>query len=275
MMKTALEPAWRFRYEGLSGYVYGGHEHGLYLTAGIDGSGVTRTMCLNVEHYYARTHRGGRFVPRNKAEIRAEQTAEDTVTVRIAPYGTWKVETRVSYTLLSDRVIEARYDFSFGAAYKDFEVFISNYFLADTEPHVHIGGRWVQPRLGGREHRYWARSRRDAEVIADGRLAEFLSEEKEPYIVPVDPLLYDYPIMITPVGEMGWSVVNMVEKAICPSISANRTWQAHDFSLIGHDVNEGQQIAGRAWLVYTKLESLDEAILLYNRLTGESASNAR
>ena len=137
--------------------------------------------------------------------------------------------------------------------------------------HVHLGGAWVQPRLGEREHRYWPRSERDGAVVQDGRLDGFIAEMKEPYDVPVDPLCYDHPVMVTPIGDSGWSVVHVVQRKACPSLSANRTWHAHDFSLIGHDVSEGDQLSCRAWMAYAKLESLDDALSLHKRLDAEEA----
>ena len=270
-MMNEVPPAWRFKYDTLAGYVVGGHEHGLHLTDGADGAPVTRSMSMNLEHYYSKSARGGRFVPRFKAEVQTERTADGTVIVRIAPYGNWSVSATVSYRFLPDRVIETRFEFDFGASYRDFEAFISNYFHSPMEPHVHTGGRWARPQLGGREHRYWTRDERDAQVVADGRLDEFLAEMKEPYEVPVDPVRYDLPVLITPIGDSGWSVINVAERKTCPSLSANRTWNAHDFSLIGHDVEKGQRIVCRAWTIYSKLESLDDVIPLYERLTGEQA----
>jgi hypothetical protein len=267
-MTHTLAPAWQFRFDHLCGYLAGGREHGLHLAEGTDGNPATRTMCLNLEHYYARAQRGGRFVPRNKAELCAKQIGEDAVEVRVAPYEHWNVTTTIAYRCLPGRVFEARFEFVFGAPYQDFEAFISNYFHSPAEPYVHLGGTWTRPQLGKREHRYWVRGAHDAEVLRDGRLDEFLAEEKEPYQVPVDPLHYDHPIMITPIGETGWSVINAVERELCPSLSANRTWSAHDFSLIGHDVHAGQRITGRAWLIYTKLDMWDDAIRLYESLVG-------
>jgi hypothetical protein len=263
-------PSWRCNYEVLAGYIVGGHQHGLYWTEGADGAPVSRPMCLNIEHYYAKVERGGRFVPRLKAEVQTDRTDDDTVVVRIAPFENWDVSVSLSYTLLPDRIVEARFEFVFGASYRDFEAFISNYFHAPTEPYIHLGGVWIRPQLGEREHRYWARSDRDAQVIKDGRLDEFLDGMKEHYDAPVDPNRYDLPIMVTPIGDSGWSVVNIIEQQMCPSLSVNRNWKAHDFSLIGHDVEKGQRIVCRAWMIYAKLENLNDVIPLYEQITGES-----
>ena len=270
-MTPQFVPSWRFNYEGLAGYVCGGHEHGVELTCGIDKRPVTRCMCLNLEHYYAKSCRGGRFVPRGKATVRAEQISDNTIRVEIDPWGHWNLTATITYTLMPDRIIEATFDFAFGTNYEDFEAFVSNYFHAPTEPHVHLGGAWTQPRLGEREHRYWPRSERDGAVVQDGRLDEFIAGMKEPYEVPVDPLCYDYPVMVTPIGDSRWSVVHIVQRKMCPTLSANRTWHAHDFSLVGHDVCEGDQLSCRAWMAYAKLESLDDALSLHKRLDAEGA----
>jgi hypothetical protein len=270
-MATELVPSWRFKTEGLAGYIAGGHEHGLHWTEGVDGGPVTRPMCMNLEHYYARSERGGRFVPRYKAEVQSERTSAGVVIVRVGPCRNWNLDATISFRFVAEHVVEARYDFLFHEAYWDFEAFISNYFHAPAEPLIHLGGAWVRPRLGEREHRYWARNGQDARVLVDGRLDEFLAEMKGEYSVPVDALRYDVPVMITPVGEAEAAVVHFVERAQCPSLSANRTWNAHDFSLIGGDVHKGETVTCRAWMAYMKLASPDEVIPLYEQLTGAKA----
>jgi len=254
-----------FACDGLRGYICGGHEHGVELTAGRGGRPVTRRMCLNLEHYYAR-ERAGLFVPRLKAEVTSELLGRDAFRVAIAPFGDWLVRSTITYRLPRERVIEAQFEFAFQIAYEAFEAFISNYFYEPTEPTIHAGGRWFRPQIGDYEHRYWARSDRDARDIEDGRLAALFEELEYDYEAPVDPQRYDYPVMITPVGDSGWSVVHLVEKAACPSISINRTWSAHDFSLVGRDVAKGETVTCRAWMAYAKLDSPDQALSLYEDL---------
>jgi len=262
-MSTELIEAWGFRVDDLAGYISGGHEHGVELTEGVDGGPVTRRMCLNVEHYYARSCRDGQFVPRYKADVSSERLGEDAVRIIIAPYGEWHVETVVTYRLLPERTVEARYVFSFGADYVGFEALISNYFHQPTEPYLHLGGRWVQPRLSEREHRFWVRGPVDAASIPELYGA---GDGINDVPLPIDPLPYDHPVMITPIGDTDWSVVNMVERKMCPSLSANRIWRAHDFSIVGHDVGKGQTVTCRAWMAYVELESMDEALSLLREL---------
>ena len=108
-----LVPSWRFKREGLAGYISGGPEHGVELTHGADGRPVTRCMCLNLEHYYAKSCRGGRFVPRGKADVRTEQADEGGVRVEISAWGDWNVTSTITYRLLPERIIEATFDFAF------------------------------------------------------------------------------------------------------------------------------------------------------------------
>ena len=266
-MNAELTPCWRFRYEGLAGHVHGGQDHGIEMAEGVGGARVTRRKCMNLEHYYAKDRSDGRFVPRRNADVNTQHTEDGAIVVGISTSDTWDVTASIAYRFLPERIVEARFDFTFGAPYRDFEAFISNYFGAPAEPYVHIGGKWTQQTLSDREHRYWARSDRDAEVIHDGRLDAFLNENNGDYEVPVDELRYDYPIMITPIGDSGWSVIHVVEREACPSISANRTWMAHDFSLIGRDVSAGERVSCRAWMAYVQLATMDDAIVLHDELT--------
>jgi len=249
----------------LSRHISGGHEHGVELTAGADLKPVTRPMCLNLEHYYARAM-SGRFVPRQKAEITGERVANDAVQIKIAPFEQWRVEAAITYTLLPAGVIEARFELSFDADYPRFEAFISNYFHEPTEPHIRVGGSWAQPKLGEREHRYWPRSTQDAADVGDGRLDEFYQTMAD-YACPVDPQCYDLPVMVTPIADSDWSIIHVIEPEQCASLSANRTWHAHDFSLFGRDVSKGETHVARAWMAYRQLDNLDQALELYTELT--------
>ena len=262
-MTAELYPAWRFRLEGLSGYISAGQQHGVEFTEGIDGAPVTRRMCLDVEHYYSLSCPRGRFVPRYEAEKSSERLGDDAVRIVIAPHKEWRVETQITYRVLPERIVEARYDFSFDADYLGFEAFISNYFHEADEPFLHLDGRWVQPRIGEKEHVFWARSAADAE---NTRRLHSEVDSAHGMSRPVDPLYYDHPIMITPIRETGWAVVNMAERDKCSSLSANRRWRAHDLSLVGQDVARGQVVSCRAWMAYLRLESMDQALSLYRDL---------
>jgi len=265
-MDHALSESWRFEYRPLAGFICDGDAHGVELTRGVDGGPVTRARCLNVEHYYAANCSGGRFVPRSKADHTAECLSDDVVRVTISPYGDWHVRATVDYRVLPECVIEATFRFAFEANYTAFEAFISNYFHEPDEPYLCLGGQWEQPRLGDLEHRFWARGRRDAADLGDGRIAEFLTEARGDYEAPIDERFYDLPILVTPIRQTGWSIVHAVEGDVCPSLSANRTWHAHDFSLVGHDVSAGQTVTCRAWMAYVKLDRPEQAVDLYHRL---------
>ena len=59
------------------------------------------------------------------------------------------------------------------------EALVSNYFHDPAEQYLHIGGRWVRPQLGEREHRYYVRCKKDADDLRDGRFADFYAETKQ------------------------------------------------------------------------------------------------
>lgn len=267
-MTSTLAAAWRFNQGSMAGYISGGQEHGVEITWGADKQPVTRRMCLNLEHYYA-SGKLGLFVPRLKAEMRSELISKDSVRVSIEPYEDWRVRTSITFSLLPEGCIQAEYIFSFEQAYAGFHALISNYFHEPTEPFLRLDGRWTQPALGEKEHRNWPRDREARQLIeATMKLLSQHPELPSDQARPVDELCYEQPIMVTPIRDTGWSVVHIVERNVCPSISANRRWNAHDFSLVGRDVAVGESVVCRAWMIYTKLESLDAVLGLAERLTG-------
>ena len=71
-MSFLTNPSVAFAYDSLAGYVSGGRHQGVELTRGADGRPVTRAMCLNLEHYYARGAGKGMFVPRYEAPATTE-----------------------------------------------------------------------------------------------------------------------------------------------------------------------------------------------------------
>jgi hypothetical protein len=225
---------------------------------------------MNVEHYYARGRRGGRFVPRYKADVRASKAGEDAIQVTIAPYQDWRVTTTATYRVIPSRTVEAVYEFAFEDDYGAFEALISNYFHDPTEPSVHAGGAWLRPQLGEREHRSWMRSEQDIRNYRDGRHEDFMAEMKNDYLLSIDDKLYDHPVMVSEIGDSGWSIVHAIDRGVCPSISANRTWSAHDFSLVGRDVQKGEKVVCRAWMAYARLGSLDDALKLAQELMGRA-----
>jgi hypothetical protein len=125
----------------------------------------------------------------------------------------------------------------------------------------------VQPQLGEHEHHFWARSAGDAARIPELYVSEPGTQQ---VTLPVDPAYYDYPVMVTPIRDTGWGVVHMIQGERCASLSANRIWRAHDFSIIGQDVSKGQTVTCRAWMAYVKLDALDDALGLYQELSKEA-----
>lgn len=264
MQANGLTPSWRFAAGSMAGTIMAGQEHGIEITRGADGGPVTRPMCMNLEHYYSTSVPNGFFIPRNKAPLTARQTADNAVRIEIEPLAPYAVQSVIDFRLREDAVFEVTYTFAFSASYRRFEVLISNYFHENTPPFIRVGGTWVQPALPGIEHRYYCRSAADAASLAKalvGQTAELKAQLPHfDFDNPIDPLRYDRAVMVSPIRDTGWSVIHWVDEAWCTSLSANRRWNAHDFSLVGRDVDAGERIACRAWMAYRKLASLDEAL---------------
>jgi hypothetical protein len=265
-MAEELVEAWRFSQKGLAGYITGGHEHGIELTSGADREPVSRPMCMNLEHYFA-ADKLGLFVPRHKANVHSKVVGGRSVRVEIEPFEDWRLRTSITYTPVSEGAIRADYVFHFEESYKGFSALVSNYFHGSVEPWMHVGGNWIQPQIGRKEHRTWPR---DAEAAKQAerrmKMLRQSSEAPKDLKCPVNKQFYDHPVIVSSIGQSGYSVVHAVERRRCPSISANRRWHAHDFSLIGQDVEKDEEIVCRAWMVYLKLNKLEEALKLANKL---------
>jgi hypothetical protein len=262
-----LASCWQFAYEDLAGYITGGNEHGIELTSGADRRPVTRPLCLSLEHYYAANCGGGFCVPRQKAPARSEQLSDTEVRIEIDPWGDWQVRPTITYRLLPDRVLQAVYEFAFAADYQCFEAFITNYFHDLTPAYLHVGGRWIEPRLAADELRFWPRDEAEKGMIPTV-YAEQQASWKANFggDVIVDAACYDRPVMVRATNVPDWSLIHVVERDMCPSLSASDLLKALDFSLVGRDVAAGETVRCHAWMAYAKLGSLDDALALAAQL---------
>jgi len=265
-MAEELAQAWRFDQKQTAGYICGVHEHGIELTRGANRRSVTRHMCMNLEHYFCQDQLG-LFVPRHKAPVQSKLVGDRSVRIDIGPYEDWRVHTTITYKLLPECTIRAEYVFRFEKAYRGFSALVSNYFHDSAEPWIHVGGIWMQPQLGRNEHRTWPR---DAEAgkAAERRMKMMSKAPETPKDLkcPIHDQFYDQPVIVSSIGDSGWSVVHVIEERRCPCLSANRRWHAHDFSLVGQDVKDGEEIVCRTWMVYVQLRKLEEATILARKL---------
>jgi len=265
-MTKPMVPSLRFVEKGFKGYLAGGGEHGIEITMGMDNAPVTRPMCMNVEHYFSLSCGEGLFVPRYRAETKTEILSDRSLEVSILPYEEWRLQTVVRFTLLQERLIEARYTFSFETSHTFFEAFISNYFHEPTPPYIHVGGRWVQADIKDNEHRWWPKGDKQAAALPEIFERNPMPPAGGDAERNVDAARYDHAIMISPIRDTGWAVLNMVDPGSCAGISANTIWQAHDFSLVGRAVVSGETVQCRAWLAYEKVESPEAALSIYEKL---------
>ncbi len=268
-----ITPGLRVNWGEITASIVGGHEHGVELTRGSDAAPVTRPMCMNLEHYLSSSCSGGIYVPRYKAPVRTELLDQRVLRVTIEPLEPWRICTTISFQALPDCVIEAWYEFSFEQDFKHFEALVSNYFIEPTEPYLHLAGRWLQPHLSDREHRLWARDAAVGAMVPPVFQSGRSEEERARMDLPLDPVFYDYPIIVSPARD-GWSVINIIEPEGCCVLSANTAYHAHDFCLVGRDVVAGETVSFRAWLVYAHLNSPGEAIDWYEELLGKRAGAA-
>lgn len=261
-----LEQCWRFESDGVVGYVTGGGEHGVEITEAPDRTPATRRLCLNLEHYLAANRGFGEFVPREKAAVETERAGPETVEIAVEPHDEWPVRTTLELTLRGDRMVEARYEFSFDEAVSGFEAFVSNYFHEPTPPLVHLDSEWTRPSLNDAEHRFWA-----AAGTARHRIRSLYPEP----FMGLDPTVADAgltaPVMVTPVTDSEWRVVLAADPNNCASLSANRRFNAHDVSLVGRDVEAGETVSARVWLWLTDADDPDAVLERFEELVADDA----
>lgn len=259
-MNDEFLQSWKFVSDGLRGYISGGDEHGVELSAGADEEPVTRRMCLNVEHYLADTQPFGEFVPRHEAAISSRRTAAGEIQVSIDRTAEWPVSTKITFDIPASRTLEAEYEFTFHDDIPGFEAFISNYFHDQTPPFLRLDGQWVQPEVADSEHRFWVAEDGNQQAVRDRYPSSPMGLDGI-----VSDARFEYPLMITPVPGSDATVVHVVEPEECVTLSINRTYNAHDFSLVGRDVTAGESVTCRAWMRYAALDDLDGAIDIYDR----------
>lgn len=260
-MTDNLVESWKFISDGVRGYLTGGDEHGVELTAGPEEEPVTRRMCFNLEHYLADGEAFGEFVPRHEAAITAERVGSRSVRILIAPTDHWAVHTELTFSVHPDRTIEAEYEFTFDRDYDGFEAFVSNYFHSPEPPFIPLNGEWVQPDVGNSEHRFWTPDAGECYQIRNRYPENPMGLEAS-----FSEASLDHSLMVTPIPESSASVVHAIEQSECATLSANRQYNAHDFSLVGRDVSEGESVTCRAWMSYAELDELHEAFDFYDRL---------
>lgn len=252
---------WKFAWPQLEGVISGGHEHGITLTKGSDGQPVTRSMCLNLEHYLTK----GRFahlVPRNQAPVKCQQLDAHSVLIEIEQIPDWPVAASITYRLRAEMTIEAEYELTFHGDLVGFEALVSNYFHEPTEPYVSLGNDWVQPRVTEREHRFIARSTADIVNLIDGRYTSRGDIFDKDFCWTVELRNFSQPVMISPIRDTGWSVVHLFCREDCTSLSLNRAFHAHDLSFVGRDVAKGDTVRWQVRMIYVKLNHPAEALRL-------------
>lgn len=262
-------PAIRFVFDRLAGYLAGGCEHGIELTRGADGKPVTRPMCLNLEHYYAVGRDNGMFVPRYTAPRRTDLIDDRSLRITIAPHNGWQVTSTVTLRALESRCFEAVYEFAFDEALRGFDALTSHYFHVMDEPWLHLDGQWVRPTIGEREHIAFpvsdaaaAQTRQHIDDPATRVDVQRYVKDVSNFGMPVSSQRITAPVMISPIGADGWSVIHVVEPAALVSFSANRCYYAHDFTLVGRDVARGEKVTCRAWMIYAQLKQPDDALAI-------------
>lgn len=262
-------PAIRFVFDRLAGYLAGGREHGVELTRGADGKSVTRPMCMNLEHYYAVGRDNGMFVPRYTAPRRTELIDSRSLRVTIEPHDGWRLTSTVMLRVLEACRFEAVYEFTFDEPLQGFDALVSHYFHTMDEPWLHLDGRWVRPMIGDQEHIAFpvsdaaaAHTRRHIDDPATHTDVKRYVKNAGAFSLPVSSQHVTAPVMISPVGAEGWSLIHVVEPTTLVSFSANRCYFAHDFTLIGRDVARGERVTCRAWMIYTQLNSPDDALAI-------------
>jgi len=239
-----------FRAGELEGFIRPrGHHHGLSLFG--HGKPITKLgLCtLNLEHYCARGICAP-FLPRVVCR-KFHDVSERGLILHFSPTSDWPVASSITYRPDGDSTINVEFDFEFIRRFDAFEAFIASYFHSPA--FIRTTDGWDRPSVGNREQLFFARDDGAAEQVLDGRW-NWLDDAG--LAVGLDDRRYGSAILVDWDQESGWALAQMVDPALCPSISTNTFANAQDISLVGRDVMEGESVKVRIRVIYRKADDL-------------------
>ncbi len=191
------------------------------------------------------------------------------------------------YQISAPNAIDLTLTTSVTAAYRDYEVFLSNYFDKALQPHVLLQDRGDKPpnlvlptysKVFQNTVLVFARDHHASRRCTDGRWQR--SENKEPHVqmTPVRHYAKCLAFMAAPEDQLG--VVLTALPSDCYAISTryfsedptkrNTSYSAFDFSLFGDDFSIGDSRSVRVRLSLTELdEQMSQPIDLYDRFIVE------
>jgi glyoxylase-like metal-dependent hydrolase (beta-lactamase superfamily II) len=226
-----------------------GDHHGLSLIG--HGKPITKPgLCtLNLEHYCA-SGICAPFLPRVVSR-KFYEVSNGGLTLHFSPTSDWPVNSEITYRPDDDSTVNVEFDFEFIRRFDAFEAFIASYFHGSA--YIHTADGWERPAVGGNEQLFFARDDQGAEQVLDGRWS-WLGDAG--LVAKLDTRRYQSAILVDWDEESGWALAQMVDPALCPSISTNTFADAQDISLIGRDVMEGERVVARVRVIYRKIGEL-------------------
>lgn len=258
-------PVYEFKVGDMHGYVRPiGHHHGLIINGHANQPITKARMCtMNLEHYVCADGHGP-FVPR-KTELQSYRVEGQRLTIDFAPTEEWKLESSLEYDFSSSEYIDVTFTFRFAKDYRNFEAFVASYMHNPVPPLLKTDGIWLrlQPERGWQM--FAAKSAEHAKMVEDGRWSWFPDSLRSKVI----DTFYDLPVLVTRDDTTGYALIQMVDPRECMGLSPNTFAPAHDLSLIGHDVKEGDVVIVPVRLLYRQIESMDEVEALYEEFLSD------
>ena len=266
IIHLSRKPVYEFSTPVFSGIIRPyGHLHGLVITNDAEGRLVTSPgKCfMNLEHYEAKD-RQGLFVPRDLCQ-HSSNIGDGWLAIHFAKTNNWRVESQVRYWFISDDTIDIEFEFLFDEDLESFEGFIASYMVPGTlPPWIKINGQWTRPEINNevKEQLFIPKDKKALKVVEDGRW-QILYDRGNAYRAIRQ--YYDLPVMVTTRdNDLSTPVIiQMVNPKLCFALSPNRFAPAHDFSIVGRKVTNGETIIAKARLVYRKIDRLNDVELIY------------
>jgi hypothetical protein len=166
------------------------------------------------------------------------------------PVPEWYVCAHLEYDVSGENSIGVKFVFDIGKDYPEFEAFIASYFWGKRIPYIWTSHDLVRPSIANGQQRFFPRDDAAAKQVDDGRWG-FLKNVG--LFAENDGRNYRYPAILHYDDDDHWGLLQLVEPNECAAVSINTFAYAQDFSLMGRDVKQGDQIVVRARVIWAEM----------------------
>ncbi|GMU23846.1 MAG: hypothetical protein AMXMBFR13_39240 [Phycisphaerae bacterium] len=195
---------------------------------------------LNLEHYLE-AGRWAEYLPRKLDHSVCMDRRH--LSISFPQPEQWAVTSKLTYTWERPAAVDAKLEFDFTGAMKQFEVYFTSYFAPQYERSIRVDGKWMRPEISKSEQLLVPRDEQIAARYGDGRW-DFLKGRTR-----LTDYTFDLPVMVSRDDATGWTIVQMIEPGLCTHIAPNRFAVGHNFIIGGWDVKSGDRRSARIRLI--------------------------